>query len=1209
VVPGLEERARNVPGFERNVLSVPSTESSQEGSGKTGDAARFQRVMDVFLMAVDRDQAGREEVVRRECGTDPTIAADVIAMLAAEPPRDASDGSKLASSAGSTDGSGSGELATGAGLKLGADAAMAELRDLERDAAAALRTLPIISGHYRIIRTLGEGGMGVVYLAEQSMPRRMVALKAIRAGLASRNVLTRFVREANILGRLQHPGIAQIYECGVLEEDDSGRAFIVLEYVDGATITQHAKQYGVSETEKLELLAQVCDAVHHAHLRGVIHRDLKPGNILVERRADQTACPKVLDFGVARLDDASSHTAVGGSLGHAMVGTPGYMSPEQLDGDAGSVDVTSDVYALGVVLYELLSGRRAFDVAGKPLAEAARLVRSAAPPRIESLSRGRRTDLETILAKAMHPDRTRRYQSAAALSDDVHAVLERRPIAARRDSALYVLGRLADRHRVVVTLGVLLLLAGIALVVSSSLLAQRNARLAKVAQAAQVAAETQSAQVQSLNTQLSDELATARIERGRAEGVAGRLRLAEELLWTEAVSNHSATAPRWALAELYQRIPVLWVVQGPTDATSMCTVRIDGSLRMIVGRAAGSMMVYNERGELVIEIAPVGGRITSIAPIANGRVVVGLHDGRAATLEVRDDAKPEFVRLPDSEPAAAKTPMLLHPRGVREVSVSADGRTFSLSGGDKSITVWRVGSPGEETTMLTRFTPHVDTLNSHTLSPNGDLVASAGHDVPQSIGEPRSVLRLTKVPDTLTNAATVAWSRERAWNDTAIRLAFSFWNDGEADSTGVPRLLVSRRDFRVSILNTQTDAEQILPRKLPYTIITVPQALESSRVLLLSEDTVLLGDLKTQQYMPVAKQEGRVISGVWMSPDTYVTLSDTGVLRAASVESQPALTRLTDFRGWCFSTDWSPSGERLAIGSTDGLLSIHDGVTSARVMALPVPIIRIRGLSWLRDNDRMVLGCQDGRVRVASLMKGSVVREFAAAQSEIYGLAVDPSEKLVAIGQWNRAIRVFDLESCTLVADLPKPERRVDDLAFSSDARVMVCSGYAGHVQVWNVTDWSAGETLSVGSMPWGVEFSRDGRLLLVSTYDGTVEVFDADTQRPQGQRFTHRGTIRAHQRLIPALAISPDGALFATGSEDGAVKVWDAQSLRNLFTTDLEAGLVVAVAFSPNGKKLAAATGGRLAAVLDLDALFVPVEAQRSFQSERIRHAENLEK
>src|SRR5262249_6357007 len=213
---------------------------------------------------------------------------------------------------------------------------------------AAPRPLPARVGHYRVVRLLGEGGMGAVYEAEQDNPRRAVALKVIRPGLVSPGLLKRFTHEAQILGRLHHPGIAQIYEAGVAED---GQPFFALELIRGATLDEYVRRHALDPAARLGLLARVCDAVQHAHEQGVIHRDLKPGNILVDE-ADQ---PKVLDFGVARATDADLLTSTGHTRTGQLVGTLSYMSPEQVAVDPAAVDARSDVYALGVILFELLA--------------------------------------------------------------------------------------------------------------------------------------------------------------------------------------------------------------------------------------------------------------------------------------------------------------------------------------------------------------------------------------------------------------------------------------------------------------------------------------------------------------------------------------------------------------------------------------------------------------------------------------------------------------------------------------------------------------------------------------------------------------------------------------------------------------------------------------------------------------------------------------
>lgn len=209
-------------------------------------------------------------------------------------------------------------------------------------------------GAFTIVRTLGIGGMGVVYLAEQEYPRRTVALKLIRTGVASSQSLRRFEREAEVLGRLQHPGIAQIYEAGALSTPQGRQPYFAMEYVPGRPLLDAARELPVRD--RLDVLAQVCDAIQHAHTKGVVHRDLKPGNILVndEGRA------KVLDFGVARVTGGDHAATMRTDMGQ-LIGTLAYMSPEQVAGDPSAIDPRSDVYALGVILYELLSGRLPHD--------------------------------------------------------------------------------------------------------------------------------------------------------------------------------------------------------------------------------------------------------------------------------------------------------------------------------------------------------------------------------------------------------------------------------------------------------------------------------------------------------------------------------------------------------------------------------------------------------------------------------------------------------------------------------------------------------------------------------------------------------------------------------------------------------------------------------------------------------------------------------
>ena len=230
--------------------------------------------------------------------------------------------------------------------------------------------LPSTIGRYRIIRLLGEGGMGAVYEAEQDSPQRTVALKVIRAGYATDEMLRRFENETQALGRLQHPGIAQIYDAGTAETPLGRQPYFAMELVRGETLLKYCDEHKLNVRQRLELVAKICDAVQHAHQRGLIHRDLKPANIIV----GEDGQPKILDFGVARLTDSDAQATRQTDIGQ-LIGTLAYMSPEQVLGDPAEVDTRSDVYALGVILYELLAGKMPY-MLSHILHEAVRTIRA-----------------------------------------------------------------------------------------------------------------------------------------------------------------------------------------------------------------------------------------------------------------------------------------------------------------------------------------------------------------------------------------------------------------------------------------------------------------------------------------------------------------------------------------------------------------------------------------------------------------------------------------------------------------------------------------------------------------------------------------------------------------------------------------------------------------------------------------------------------------
>jgi tetratricopeptide (TPR) repeat protein/tRNA A-37 threonylcarbamoyl transferase component Bud32 len=397
------------------------------------DAELWQRVRAVYHGALDLPEQERPSYIARECGSDGELRREVESLLVFD--------------------SASADF-------LGQSPAAALLDNL------ASRAAPEHAGNYRIVREIGSGGMGTVYLGErQGEFRQQAAIKLVQPGLDSAAIFARFARERQILATLEHPNIARLIDGGQLED---GRPYFVMEYVDGRTLLEYSDEHRLSITERIALFRQVCSAVTHAHGRLIVHRDLKPGNILVT--AEGT--PKLLDFGLARLleTDGSTDLTV---TGMRMM-TVAYASPEQVLGKP--VTVSADIYSLGLVLYELLTGARAYEVSSNSPLEAARTICEKAPlppglaqpktgnaAEVASLRRSspaalRRTlggDLGTIIMTALRKDPERRYRSVEQFSEDLKRYVDGRVIVARADSALYRLSKFLRRNRVAAGAGAL----------------------------------------------------------------------------------------------------------------------------------------------------------------------------------------------------------------------------------------------------------------------------------------------------------------------------------------------------------------------------------------------------------------------------------------------------------------------------------------------------------------------------------------------------------------------------------------------------------------------------------------------------------------------------------------------------------------------------------------------------------------------------------
>jgi WD40 repeat protein/tRNA A-37 threonylcarbamoyl transferase component Bud32 len=406
----------------------------------------FARLRAVFAAAVALPGEERERFVSETCAGAPELRDELLAMLAhhdAPPP-------------------------------------LLAIRDAPDDAGgfdAARQDPPHWIGPYRLLDRIGTGGVGVVYRAEQQNPRRIVALKLLQQGAMRGEILARFLRETELLARLQHPGIAQIIDAGSVETPFGPQPYFAMEFVDGLPLTRHAERRGLDVNARCRLLVQLCEAVQHAHERGVVHRDLKPANVLVGEPSPGVAQVKVLDFGIARNLEAQDASSASLTQQGQLVGSLHSMSPEQLLGQP--VDVRADVYALGAVAYELFAGHPPFDLDGQPWSRVIAIVAHQEPEALQALVPALDRDLAAVVATALEKRPIDRYPSAAALAADLTRHLAGEAVRVRRPGPLERCRRFSRRHRTLVgaiTATIAILLAAIVVV---ALYAARNERLAE----------------------------------------------------------------------------------------------------------------------------------------------------------------------------------------------------------------------------------------------------------------------------------------------------------------------------------------------------------------------------------------------------------------------------------------------------------------------------------------------------------------------------------------------------------------------------------------------------------------------------------------------------------------------------------------------------------------------------------------------------------